>query len=103
MTSLGYCGAPFPSVEGSNNRRASNRLSGRAHARARYFVLILILTVSVAYVPREFECLVGLAFLGTGVYIVVLRILSGGRDLRESIAPIGDSFGRGAELNGPSE
>jgi hypothetical protein len=49
------------------------------------------------------ECLVGLAFLGTGVYIVALQFFSGGRDLRESIALIEDSFGRGAERSGSFE
>jgi O-antigen/teichoic acid export membrane protein len=52
-----------------------------------------VLAISASYVPQELEYLVGLALLGIGVYIAALHILSKGRDLREFVALMWDSFG----------
>jgi len=67
------------------------------------FVMYSVLVLLVILVQKDVLCLVTLSVLGTVLYVVVLHFVSGGRDVREFIALIWDSFGRRADRNGPSE
>jgi O-antigen/teichoic acid export membrane protein len=60
-------------------------------------VMYSVLVLLVLFVQKDVLWLTTLSILGAVLYVVVLHFVSGGRDVREFIALIWDSFGRRAD------